>query len=249
MALNANRDVDHYVDQELRSVAAAAGAHLFKGALLEWNAAGYAQPVSGSGVFAGLAYEEVNNAGGADGAASGRVYTLGDFEMPLAGAAVADVGRAVYASDDATLTFDPQQAVYVSRVRGLAGSGRIILRLAEAAAPTERLEHRTASFALNARQSGGVFTNLGAGGAITASLPQNPPEGTAFKFVCMADAALQIAPGAAGGIYVKGAKQADNKYIAISDIGDFVHLVADGNGDWVAIASISGADGDIAVEA
>jgi len=249
MALSANRDVDHYVDQELRSVEVAADAHVFKGALLEWNAAGYAQPVAGGGVFAGLAYEEMDNTGGADGAVTGRVYTLGDFEMALSGAAAGDVGRAVYASDDATLTFDGQQAVYVGRVRGVPASGRIILRLADAAPAAERIEHRTASFSLTARQSGGVFTNLGAAGAITATLPQNPPEGTVFKFVCMADQALQVAPGAAGGIYVKGAKQSDNKYAAISDIGDFLHVVADGNGDWVALASISGADADITIEA
>lgn len=248
MALSMNREVDHYVDQELRRVAVAAGAHVFKGGLVEWNAAGFGQPVSGVGVFAGLAYEEMDNSAGADGAVSGRVYTLGDFEVELAGAAAADVGRAVYATDDATLTFDGQQAVYVGRVRGVVAAGRIILRLAEAAPAMARVEHRTASFALSARQSGGVFTNLGASGAITATLPQNPPEGTTFKFVCMADQALQVAPGTAGGIYVKGAKQADNRFVAISDIGDFLHLVADGNGDWVAVASIGGADGDIAVE-
>ncbi|MCB9867723.1 MAG: hypothetical protein H6816_13945 [Phycisphaerales bacterium] len=131
MALTANRDVDHYVDQELRRVDVAGGAHLFKGALVEWNAGGFAQPVTGSGVFAGLAYEEVDNAAGADGAASGRVYTLGDFETALAGAVAADVGRAVYARDDESLTLDPQDAVLVGRVRGVVAPGRIILRLAE----------------------------------------------------------------------------------------------------------------------
>lgn len=243
-----NRDVDHFVDQELRSVAVAAGAHVYKGGFVEWNAAGYAQPVSGAGAFAGVAYEEMDNTGGADGAVRGRVYTRGDFELALAGAVQADVGRSVYATDDGTLTFAPQQAVLVGFVRGLAGSGRIILRLADAGPAQERMEHHTASFSLSARQSGGIFTNLGAAGAITATLPQNPPAGTTFKFVCMADQALQVAPGAAGGIYVKGSKQVDNKYVAISDIGDFLHLVADGNGDWVAIASIGGADADITVE-
>ena len=68
------------------------------------------------------------------------------------------------------------------------------------------------------------------------------------KFVCMADEAFRLEPGAAGGIYIKGAKQADNKYVSVSDIGDFIHLVADGNGDWVAVASISGADADITVQ-
>ncbi|MCB9849135.1 MAG: hypothetical protein H6817_00350 [Phycisphaerales bacterium] len=250
MALTANREVDHYVDQELRSVAVAAREQIFKGAFVEFNATGYAQPVSGAGDFAGIAYEEMDNSGGDDGDVSGRVYTLGDFELTLSGSTQADIGRRVYASDDATLTFDPQQATFVGHVRGIASSGTIILRLpTDAGLPGERVEHRTASFTLTARQSGGVFTNLGAAGAVTVTLPQSPPEGTAFKFVCMADQELRIAPGAAGGVYVKGAKQADNKYVSITDIGDFIHIIADGNGDWVAVASIGGADADISVEA
>jgi hypothetical protein len=250
MALTANREVDRYADQELRTVALAAGVEVFKGALVEWDAAGFAQPVSGAGSFAGLAYEAMDNTGGAAGDARCRVFTQGDFEFPLAGATQADVGRRVYAGDDATLTFDPQDAIPVGWVRGLGASGHIVLRLADAGESMgARIEHHAASFALNWRQSGGIHTNRGASGVITATLPQNPPEGTVYRFACMADQPLRVAPGAAGGIYVKGAKQADNKYVAIGDIGDFLELVADGNGDWLAVASIGGADADLSVEA
>jgi len=250
MALTANRDVDHYVDQELRAIAVASGAHIYKGAFVEWNASGYAQPVTGAGAFAGIAYEELDNTGGNDGDISGRVYTLGDFEHTLSGAVAADVGRDVFASDDATLTFDGDAATFVGRVRAIPSSGKIVLRLAsEGGMATERLDHRTASFTVTAGQSGKTFTNRGASGVITATLPQTPPEGTRYSFVCMADQALRVAPGTGGGVYVKGAKQADNKYVQISDIGDFLQLVADDAGDWVAVASIGGADGDIAVEA
>ncbi len=132
MALTMNREVDRYVDQELRSVPLAAGVHVFKGAFVEWNAAGFGRGVAGDGVFAGVAYEEMDNSGGDDGDRSVRVYTLGDFDLPLAGATQADVGRAVYAGDDATLTFTAQDATYVGRVVGLTGSGRIVLRLQSA---------------------------------------------------------------------------------------------------------------------
>jgi len=97
-------------------------------------------------------------------------------------------------------------------------------------------------------QTATIHTNLGAGGIVTATLPQNPPKGTMYQFACMADQPFRLAPGAAGAIYVKGAKQADNKYVSVTDIGDFIHLVADGNGDWLAVSSISGADADITVE-
>ncbi|MCA9252840.1 MAG: hypothetical protein KDA54_17055 [Phycisphaerales bacterium] len=250
MALSANREVNHYVDQELRTVALAASTRVYKGALIEWGPTGYARPVTGAGQFVGLAYEEGDNSGGDDGDVSVRVYTMGDFGLPLAGAVQGSVGAAVYASDDATLTLDSDAATFVGYVQGLESAGNIVLRLAgDGPARMSPIDHRTANFGVSARQSGTTFTNAGAGGTITATLPQSAAKGTTFAFVCMADQALRIAPGAAGGIYIKGAKQADNKYVSITDIGDFVHLIADGNGDWVAVASIGGADADISVEA
>jgi len=250
MALSANREVDHYVDQELRSYPVAASEHVYKGALVELGTDGYLRALTGGGRFTGIAYEEADNASGNDGDVTARVYTRGDFGLALSGAAIGDVGRAVYAGADDTLTYDPTGASFVGYVQGFVSSGNIILRLdADGPTQTARIEHKDATFALTALQTGTTFTNLGASGAITATLPQNPPQGTAFNFVCMADQDLQITPGAAGGIYIKGAKQADNKYAAISDIGDFVHLVAEGNGDWVAVASINGADADITIEA
>lgn len=250
MALSANREVDHYVDQELRTGAVAASTHVYKGALVEWGPTGYLRPVTGAGQFAGVAYEEGDNSGGGDGDVSVRVFTLGDFGLPLSGANQGSVGAAVYASDDSTLTLDGSGATFVGFVQGIVSSGNIVLRLAgDGPARVASLDHRAASFGISARQSGTTFTNAGASGAITATLPQNPPMGTALSFVCMADEEFRLAPGAAGGIYIKGAKQADNKYVSITDIGDFVHLVADGSGDWVAVASIGGADADIGVEA
>ncbi len=249
MALMANREVDRYVDQELRSFGVTTGVHVFKGAFVEVGENGYLRPATSAGVFAGLAYDEADNTGGADGDASVRVYTYGDFGLALAGAAVADIGRRVYATDDETLTFSAAGATPVGYVQGVPASGWIVLRIEPGCrSAVERIEHKSASFAPSARQSGTTFTNLGATGAVVVTLPQNPPAGTSLHFVCMADQAMQIDPGAAGGIYIKGAKQADNKYAAIADIGDFMHLVADGNGDWVAVASIGGADADITIE-
>jgi hypothetical protein len=249
MALTANREVDHYVDQELRAYPVAAWQRIYKGALVEVGANGYLRALTGGGRFAGLAYEEGDNRGGADGDVTVRVYTLGDFGLPLAGAGVADIGRAIYATADDALTFDPSQATFVGHVQGISSPGHVVLRLgAEGPVRACQIEHRVGSFAIAAHQSGTTFTNLGATSAILATLPQNPPQGTEFKFVCLADQALRVAPGPAGGIYIKGAKQADNKYAAVSDIGDFIHLVADGNGDWAATASVGGTEADITIE-
>ena|GEM_PF-5219546 len=78
MALTANREVDHYVDQELRTVKVAAAAHIYKGALVGLTG-GYARGLVAGDTFVGLAYEECDNSGGSDGDKSVRVYTVGDF--------------------------------------------------------------------------------------------------------------------------------------------------------------------------
>ena len=129
MALTANRDLDHYIDQELRSLRVAADVHIHKGALLGVTAGGYARPLVAGDLFAGIAYEEMDNTGGPDGDVSVRLYTLGDFGHALSGATVANVGDAVYASDDATLTFTSTNNSFVGHAIDVPVSGEIILRL------------------------------------------------------------------------------------------------------------------------
>lgn len=85
--------------------------------------------------------------------------------------------------------------------------------------------------------------------AQTITLPNaNVPRGWNVKIVVGGDAAVVIDPKPdTAGIYIKGALQAAGKYISMTDIGDFVELVWDGT-NWIAINSLSGADGDITVE-
>ena len=201
MALTANRDVDHYVDQELRSFQVANAKHVYKGAFVGLATDGYAQPLAAGDPFVGIAYEEGDNTSGIDGDISVRVFTIGDFGLTLTGAAITDIGRAVFTSDDGTVTFDPAGNSFVGYVQDFITANEIVLRLhAKGPVGVEAVTHHTASFALTSSQSGTVHTNLGAVGVVTATLPQSPPTGTAFKFVCMADQEFRLGPGAAGGI-------------------------------------------------
>lgn len=129
MALTANREVDHYIDQELRSLRVAADTHVYKGGLLGLTSGGYAQPLSAGDLFAGIAYEEVDNSGGAAGDTSVRIYTLGDFGHALSGAGASNIGDAVYASADDTLTFTSTANSYVGHAIDVPVTGEIILRL------------------------------------------------------------------------------------------------------------------------
>lgn len=56
------------------------------------------------------------------------------------------------------------------------------------------------------------------------------------KFTCIAGAAYDVGfdPGAAGAIYVEGAKQTDDREVTVDAIGDGFSVVADGSDDWFA---------------
>jgi len=129
MALTKNREVDHYIDQEMRSLQVATGAHVFKGALVGVTAGGYARPLVAGDLFAGIAYEEMDNTAGADGDQSIRLYTLGDFGHALSGATIANLGDPVYASADDTLTLTATSNSFVGHAIDVPASGQIILRL------------------------------------------------------------------------------------------------------------------------
>lgn len=129
MALTANREVNHYVDQELRTLRVKDSAHIYKGALVGVDATGYARGLVAGDLFIGLALQEKDNSAGSDGDLSVRVYTLGDFDHAVSGAAITDVGRPVFASADGTLTFTAAGNSYVGIVQYFVSSGNIILRI------------------------------------------------------------------------------------------------------------------------
>lgn len=129
MALTVSRDVPHFVDQELREFKVAASANVFKGAFVSLKADGYLTPVVAGDKLAGIAYEEADNSSGADGDKKVRVFTEGTFQHTLSGAAQTNVGDAVYASADDTLTFTSTSNTYVGFCVGVPEAGKIDLRL------------------------------------------------------------------------------------------------------------------------
>ena len=108
MPLTANREVQRYVDQELRGFLVATNVHIYKGALVGLNrSTGYARPLVAGDQFLGVAYEEIDNTAGANGAKTARVYTQGDFILPVSGLLVTNTGATAYALDDTFATLSP----------------------------------------------------------------------------------------------------------------------------------------------
>lgn len=137
MALSANRELNRYVDQELRSFPIAEAAHIFKGAIVGVErASGFVRPLVAGDVFAGIAYEEADNSGGLDGAASVRLYTQGDFILPVQSATQDLVGAPVYAAGDDVATANPQPgASYAGILMALAGANVGVVRILPMGAP------------------------------------------------------------------------------------------------------------------
>jgi len=95
--------------------------------------------------------------------------------------------------------------------------------------------NKTADASIVEAESGCVFSNLGASGTITLSLPTGVAAGTHFYFVVSAAQRIQIDPGASDAIYAAGAKQADGKYYWADDEAESILLVANSANDWYAL--------------
>jgi len=131
MAMTAAVKRNRYVDQQIRQFAMATGIKIWEGGLCQINAGGYlAKSVSGAQMFIGVAYETVDNTAGADGAALCRVWTQGDFDLPIAATVtIADVGSPVYAAADDIVTLTPGTTNYCGLILHVLSATLVTVRL------------------------------------------------------------------------------------------------------------------------
>jgi len=130
MTLTNDVNVNRYVDQHLRTLAVKASTRIFRGALVGLDrATGYVRPLTAGDQFQGLAYEACDNSAGASGAREATLFTQGDFEFALSGAARTHIGRPVFATDDNTLTLSGASASYIGQIIDVPSSGRVMVRI------------------------------------------------------------------------------------------------------------------------
>jgi hypothetical protein len=128
-ALAANADRSRFVDQELREYPVAASEHVYRGSYVGVNPAGYLKTFVPGDEFVGIAYEEADNSSGAAAAINCQVFVQGDFSLTLTSAALTDVHKPVYATDDNALSLTGHPDAYV---------GRIVHYITTSTAPTAR---------------------------------------------------------------------------------------------------------------
>lgn len=115
-ALSANAPVQRAIG-DLNELPVAASATIYEGSMCTKNSSGYVNVLAVSERFAGHAFAKVDNSSGLDGAKKVKLYK-GKYclEVTLSGVAVTDVGKNVYATDDATLSLTRTDGVFVGKV-------------------------------------------------------------------------------------------------------------------------------------
>ncbi|AKB35608.1 hypothetical protein MSSAC_2780 [Methanosarcina siciliae C2J] len=113
---------------EIVAYPVAASTKIYKGTMVQLSS-GYATSMTkaASLVFCGVALEDVDNSSGSAGDKVVRCARKGIHELALASAAITDVGSAVYALDNATVTKTSTDATEVGKAVKFENSGKIFI--------------------------------------------------------------------------------------------------------------------------
>jgi len=96
---------------------------IYEGAAVGDNGSGYARPLVAGDPFRGFAVEKADNSAGLVNAIKVWLRQKGRVELAISGLAVTDVGKAVYASDDATFTLTATSNSHIGRVIRFVSGG------------------------------------------------------------------------------------------------------------------------------
>lgn len=105
-----------FVLGDLNDMPVIAADIIYEGAAVGDNASGYARPLVAGDAFRGFALERCDNAAGAAGAKNVTVRVRGRIVLPVSAAAITDVDKPVYASDDDAFTFTASTNSFIGRV-------------------------------------------------------------------------------------------------------------------------------------
>ncbi len=122
MALSADKEVLKSVGDLSSDILLEDSVTVYKGAMVVVETAGgnqgYAKPATDAAnlTFIGVAYEQGDNASGADGAVGVRCELEGIYEFKKTSAAQTDVGKTAYAVDDETVATTTTNSVKVGKI-------------------------------------------------------------------------------------------------------------------------------------
>ena len=247
--LSKNKDVPHK-EGRIESMPVEDNAHIYKGAMVCDNEAGYIQPAADTIGFrlAGIAYEECDNTltGHTQGGKYCRVYRDGMFKVVATSITQAMVGQMMYVVDDATVddvSTNFIEAGILVQAESTAIAWIDIGRRPIEASPKSNLGVmviKTDSYAVTVEDSGKVFAI--ATDAKIFTLPSTAA-GLVYTFVNTgADGAvlLSVSPAAldkiSGGGIAGGADNKDYQNTkATAKKYDLLKIVGDGADGWIVL--------------
>jgi hypothetical protein len=222
-----------------------ASTKIYEGAMVGLSA-GYGRGLVAGDLFQGHADEQADNSAVATNGAIDVRCRDGeyDLEVTLSGVAVTDVGRPVYASDDATLSLNAPGYSFVGIVKRYVTTNTAVVtfkpRSVDEFGTNAWRELKTDDYTVDALDSGKIIY-LGTD-AKTITLPATDAGLTITIVNSAADGTAQIAisPNASDKIMGRDLTAADNLDLintkATAKRGDFVTLVADGADGWFVVA-------------
>jgi hypothetical protein len=133
MAVTANQQIKMRGATKRRKVPVAASTILYEGTMCFEDAGGdFAGAVVENGSFGGIVVDQVDNSAGADAAKKAEVWVDGEFLLTLntTSAAAADIGKAVYASDNYTITETATDLVPVGIITEVVSTTQVWVAIA-----------------------------------------------------------------------------------------------------------------------
>lgn len=100
---------------------------IYEGAAVGDNGSGYSRPLAAGDPFLGFADSKVDNTGGSAGDKDVTVIQRGRIQLSVSGAAITDVNKPVYASDDATFTLTQSTNSHIGRIIRWVSTGVVIV--------------------------------------------------------------------------------------------------------------------------
>jgi hypothetical protein len=221
----------------------AASVRVYEGSMLG-DSAGHVRPLVAGDKFRGHALEERNNTSGSAGDyncqhLTGR-YRL---EVALAGT-ITDVDRAVYASDDGTLTFAAPGNSYVGVIKRYVSATTMLVEFrpgeVDEFGPNALRETKSDNYTVDAQDSGKIIYVDTDAKTITLPAVEAGIQITVVNAGPFGTVAVTISPNAADMIEGADLTGADDKDIvntkATAQRGDFVTLLGANADGWMVIA-------------
>jgi len=217
---------------------------VYEGAMVGDNAAGYGRPLTAGDVFVGHAVSKVDNAAGAAGAKTITLRT-GRYRMEVALVGlITDVGRPVYASDDAVVTFVAPSNSYVGVITRYVSATVMEVefrtREVDEFGPNALRETKSDNYTVDALDSGKIIYVDTDAKVITLPAVEAGIEITLVNAGGFGTVLLTIAPNAADMIEGADLTGANDKDLvntkATAQRGDFVKLLGANADGWMVTA-------------